>query len=225
MSATSITIAQATWPLEKKQKASLCESPEGEAIRLAARGNAQAFEFLYRRHSGRVYALCLRMTGNSDEAEDAMQEAFMQLFRKVGTFRGESSFSTWLHRLTVNAVLMRRRKKRRIEISIDDTGRGEEQDPLPALELGADDLRLKGVLDRVNLQKAIDELPDGYRQIFILHDVEGYEHHEIANLLGCSIGNSKSQLFKARHKLRWLLRHCRKTLRLPTVADLCPPKI
>lgn len=180
---------------------------EGEVIRLAAKGNAEAFALLYRRHSNKVYGLCLRMIGNAEEAEDVTQEAFMQVFRKIGTFRGEASVSTWLHRLTVNAVLMRLRKKRRVEISIDDATRCNEQDPLPPPQLSTQDLNLQGVFDRVNLGKAIDELPDGYRQIFILHDVEGYEHNEIATLLGCSIGNSKSQLFKARQKLRWLLRH------------------
>lgn len=207
MSAASIAIAQTPYVLDKKQQRLPRELSEQEAIGLAARGDSEAFEFLYRRHSARVYAVCLRMTANSGEAEDATQEVFMQLFRKVTTFRGESRFSTWLHRLTVNAVLMRLRKKRRVEISIDEAARGNEQDPLPPPQFGVEDLTLKGLLDRVNLQKAIDELPDGYRQIFILHDVEGYEHNEIASLLGCSIGNSKSQLFKARTKLRGLLQN------------------
>jgi RNA polymerase sigma-70 factor (ECF subfamily) len=192
---------------QNRQDIQTREIAEGEVIRLAAKGNAEAFALLYRRHSNRVYGLCLRMIGNAEEAEDVTQEAFMQVFRKIGTFRGEASFSTWLHRLTVNAVLMRLRKKRRVEISIDDATRCNEQDPLPPPQLSTQDLNLQGVFDRVNLGKAIEELPDGYRQIFILHDVEGYEHNEIATLLGCSIGNSKSQLFKARQKLRWLLRH------------------
>lgn len=216
MSATCVAIAQAPWIVETKQNRPLAELSEGEIIALAARGNARAFEFLYRRHSARVLGICLRMTGNSEEAEDATQEVFMQVFRKVGTFRGEASFSTWLHRLTVNAVLMRLRKKRRPEIPIHEAGQGDEYDPCPATMPGTEDLKLKGLFDRVNLEKAVAELPPGYRQIFILHDIEGYEHNEIAVLLQCSIGNSKSQLFKARQKLRWLLRHHVKQARIKT---------
>jgi RNA polymerase sigma-70 factor (ECF subfamily) len=178
--------------------------PEFETIRLACSGNSDAFERLYNLHVRRVYGLCLRMVGNSAEAEDLTQEAFLQMFRKLRSFRGESRFSTWLHRLTVNVVLMRCRKKRYPEISLDAT---VEQDETARLhfEFGAPDVRLTGMLDHVNLHKAIDQLPDGYKSIFILYDVEGYEHKEIAEILGCSIGNSKSQLFKARLRLRELL--------------------
>ncbi|MGD0964212.1 MAG: sigma-70 family RNA polymerase sigma factor [Candidatus Acidiferrales bacterium] len=178
---------------------------EAEAIRLAGEGNSDAFERLYKLHSRRVYGICLRLAGNAAEAEDLTQEAFLQLFRKIHTFRGESSFSTWLHRLTVNIALMRFRKKRHPEVSLDETGEPAEQNSRPLLELGEPDVRLSGMLDHVNLSKAIDQLAHGYRQIFILHDVEGYEHNEIAGILGCSIGNSKSQLFKARFHLRNLL--------------------
>lgn len=207
MSATCVAIAQTPWIVESKQNRPSAELSEREIIALAARGNAEAFEFLYRGHSARVFGICLRMTGNSEEAEDVTQEVFIQVFRKAGTFRGEASFSTWLHRLTVNAVLMRLRKKRRPQIPIHEAGQGDEYDPCPATMPGTEDLRLKGLFDRVNLEKAVAELPAGYRRIFILHDMEGYEHNEIAALLRCSIGNSKSQLFKARQKLRWLLRH------------------
>ena len=178
---------------------------EAEAIRLACDGDSHAFERLYKLHSRRVYGLCLRMAGNPTEAEDLTQEAFLQLFRKIHTFRGESRFSTWLHRLTVNVVLMRLRKKRHPEVSLDATTEPGEEDSRPLIELGGPDLRLSGVLDHVNLSKAIEQLPDGYKEMFILHDVEGYEHKEIAEILGCSVGNSKSQLFKARLRLRKLL--------------------
>ena len=178
---------------------------EAEAIRLACEGDSNAFEILYKSHSRRVYGLCLRITGNPTEAEDLTQEAFLQLFRKIHSFRGESRFSTWLHRLTVNIVLMRLRKKRHPEVSLDATTEPGEEDSRPLIELGGPDLRLSGMLDHVNLSKAVDQLPDGYKQMFILHDVEGYEHNEIAEILGCSIGNSKSQLFKARVQLRKLL--------------------
>jgi RNA polymerase sigma-70 factor (ECF subfamily) len=158
-----------------------------------------------------VYALCLRLAGNPSDAEDLTQEAFLQLFRKIGTFRGESKFSTWLHRLAVNVVLMRRRKKRHPEVSLDTTNESDDGDSRPILEPGGPDLCLSGVLDRVNLSKALEQLPDGYREMFILHDVEGYEHNEIAGILGCSLGNSKSQLFKARLRLRELLREALRT--------------
>jgi RNA polymerase sigma-70 factor, ECF subfamily len=178
---------------------------EAEAIRLACEGDSNAFEFLYKSHSRRVYGLCLRIAGNPTEAEDLTQEAFLQLFRKIHTFRGESRFSTWLHRLTVNIVFMRLRKKRHPEVSLDAKNEPGDEDRRPISERGGPDLRLSGMLDHVNLSKAIDQLADGYKEIFILHDVQGYEHNEIAEILGCSIGNSKSQLFKARLRLRELL--------------------
>jgi RNA polymerase sigma-70 factor (ECF subfamily) len=179
--------------------------PEEDAIRLAQEGNAAAFEQLYRRHSRRVYALCLRIVKNETEAEDLTQEAFLLLFRKIHTFRGEAKFSTWLHRLATNLSLMRLRKKRHPEVSLDATFEPGEEDSARLMELGGPDARLNGVVDHVNLSRAIEQLPEGYKQMFILHDVQGYEHHEIAKLLGCSSGNSKSQLYKARLRLRELL--------------------
>jgi RNA polymerase sigma-70 factor (ECF subfamily) len=178
---------------------------EAEAIERAKQGDAQAFEFLYNLHKRRVYSLCLRMTGNTASAEDLTQEAFLQLFRKIGTFRGESAFSTWLHRMSVNVVLMQLRKKNLPLVPIDETFEGDEEGTVKK-EPGAADERLAGSIDRLRLQRAVDELPPGYRTIFVLHDVEGYEHNEIAEMVGCSIGNSKSQLHKARLKLRELLR-------------------
>jgi len=147
------------------------------------------------------------MTANTAAAEDLTQEAFLQLFRKIGTFRGESAFSTWLHRMAVNVVLMQLRKKGLAVVPIEETMGGEEESPKK--EPGADDIRLAGSIDRLQLQNAIGELPPGYRTIFLLHDVEGYEHNEIAEMVGCSIGNSKSQLHKARMKLRELLKTSR----------------
>jgi len=179
--------------------------PEAEAIRLAQAGNAAAFERLYRLHSRRVYSLCLRMVGNTAEAEDLTQEAFLQLFRKIATFRGESAFSTWLHRLAVNVVLMRLRKKSGTESSLDEMTEPDEESGSPRRDFGTPDLRLSGSIDRVNLQRAVDQLPPGYKAVFVLHDVQGYEHNEIAQIMECSIGNSKSQLHKARMRLRELL--------------------
>jgi len=180
---------------------------EAEAIERAKQGDAGAFEALYNLHKRRVYSLCLRMTANTAAAEDLTQEAFLQLFRKIGTFRGESAFSTWLHRMAVNVVLMQLRKKGLNVVPLEETMEGEEESAKK--EPGADDIRLAGSIDRLQLQQAITELPPGYRMIFLLHDVQGYEHNEIAEMVGCSIGNSKSQLHKARMKLRELLKTSR----------------
>ncbi|HMD38485.1 MAG TPA: sigma-70 family RNA polymerase sigma factor [Candidatus Acidoferrum sp.] len=178
---------------------------EAEAIRLAQAGDAAAFEALYQLHGRRVYALCLRMVGNPSDAEDLMQEAFLQLFRKIATFRGESAFSTWLHRMTVNVVLMRLRKKTLPAASLEETTEPDEETGGPRKDIGAPDLRLSGAVDRVNLERSIEKLPPGYRTVFVLHDVQGFEHNEIAGIMGCSVGNSKSQLHKARTRLRELL--------------------
>jgi RNA polymerase sigma-70 factor, ECF subfamily len=183
------------------------ELNEAEAIERAKQGDAEAFEALYNLHKRRVYSLCLRMTANTAEAEDLTQEAFLQLFRKIGTFRGESAFSTWLHRMSVNVVLMRLRKKGLPLVPLEDPL--ETEDDTTKKELGAADSVLAGSVDRLELQRAVDSLPPGYKSIFVLHDVEGYEHNEIAGLVGCSIGNSKSQLHKARMKLRELLKTSR----------------
>ena len=178
---------------------------EAQVIEKAQSGDVSCFEALYARHKRRVFSLCLRMTGDYGQAEDFTQEIFLQLYRKIALFRGESAFSTWLHRLSVNVVLMHFRKKGLKEVSLE-----ESMDPQyegePAKEFGAKDSMLQGSIDRLVLDRAINDLPPGYRIIFILHDVEGYEHNEIAEMLGCSIGNSKSQLHKARMKLRTLLR-------------------
>ena len=178
---------------------------EAEAIRLAQAGDAASFEFLYGLHNRRVYALCLRMMNNPADAEDLVQEAFLQLFRKIGTFRGESAFSTWLHRMTVNVVLMKLRKKTLPATSLDEMTDPDEESGGPRKDVGAPDLRLSGAVDRVNLERCVEKLPPGYRTVFMLHDVQGYEHNEIAKIMDCSVGNSKSQLHKARTRLRDLL--------------------
>ena len=180
---------------------------EAEAIERAKQGDEEAFEVLYHLHKRRVYSLCLRMTANTAAAEDLTQEAFLQLFRKIGTFRGESAFSTWLHRMAVNVVLMQLRKKGLPLVSLEETMESEEESAKK--EPGAEDVRLAGSLNRLQLEQAIGDLPPGYRMVFLLHDVEGYEHNEIAEMVGCSIGNSKSQLHKARMKLRELLKTSR----------------
>jgi RNA polymerase sigma-70 factor, ECF subfamily len=191
--------------LTRLKASTTSELSEDEAVRLAQAGDSQGFERLYRLHSRRVYGLCLRMVKNPTEAEDLTQSAFLQTFRKIQTFRADSRFSTWLHRLTVNIVLMYFRKRKHSEISLDESLQPDDESTKPALEFGGPDLNLNGVIDRVNLEKAIDQLPHGYKKMLILHDVKGYQHSEISRILGCSVGNSKSQLHKARQRLRELL--------------------
>lgn len=197
--------------MERRQpnKSDNTPAPVREAVRRAQQGDNGAFEFLYRLYGRRVYSLCLRMVRDAKEAEDLTQEAFLQMFRKIHTFRGESAFSTWLHSLTVNLVLMRFRKKRLRPISLDDMSTTDQEDSGAGHELHATDLRLAGVFDRIDLQKATGRLPKGYKAVFLLHDVQGYNHNEIAKLLGFSVGGSKSQLHRARRRLRSFLRRIR----------------
>jgi len=181
-------------------------SEQAEILARAQAGDNQAFAQLYSMHKRRIYSLCLRMVGSVAEAEDLTQEAFLQFHRKIDTFRGESALSTWLHRLAINVVLMHLRKKG-LQLTSLDEAMEPAPDQRPGRSFGAPDLILSGAIDRLALQRAIDDLPAGYRLIFVLHDIEGYEHNEIATLLDCSIGNSKSQLHKARLKLREALRN------------------
>ena len=169
--------------------------------RAAAGGDMAAFEQLYERHNRRVYSVCLRMTQNSAEAEDLAQEVFIQLFRKIGSFRGESAFTTWLHRLTVNQVLMHFRKR---SVKLERTT--DEGDTPVQIVRGTENPDKMPVLDRISLERALKQLPPGYRSVFVLHDIEGHDHAEIAQMIGVAIGTSKSQLHKARMKLRRLLR-------------------
>jgi RNA polymerase sigma-70 factor (ECF subfamily) len=184
---------------------STTELSENEAIRLAQEGNSEGFERLYRLHSRRVYGLCLHMSKDPLEAEDFTQDAFLQAFRKIQSFRGDSRFSTWLHRLTVNVVLMGFRRKKRPRISLDEALDLNEESRKPIVEFSRADLTLNGVIDRIYLVKAIDQLPRGYKKMFLLHDIQGYKHDEISRIVGCSVENSKSQLHRARMRLRQLL--------------------
>jgi RNA polymerase sigma-70 factor (ECF subfamily) len=191
-------------PVAEAKPAFLPESVDNKSdfalTQRAAAGDMASFEELYRRHHRRVYALCLRMASNAAEAEDLTQEAFIQLYRKVGSFRGESAFTTWLHRLTVNQALMHFRKK-----SVKNELTTEEGETPVQIVHGTENPFRMPIVDRIALDKAIAKLPNGYRTVFLLHDVEGHEHEEIARILGCSVGTSKSQLHKARMKLRGLL--------------------
>ncbi|MGB7070723.1 MAG: sigma-70 family RNA polymerase sigma factor [Pyrinomonadaceae bacterium] len=175
-------------------------APDLVLCRSAADGNIAAFEIIYQRYNRRTFSLCLRMTSNQTEAEDLTQEVFIQLFRKVGSFRGESAFSTWLHRLTVNQVLMHFRRR-----SVKNEKTSESGDMPEQTVIGTANPNKMPVIDRIALKAAIAQLPNGYRNVFVLHDIEGYEHEEVARLMKISVGTSKSQLHKARLKLRGLL--------------------
>jgi RNA polymerase sigma-70 factor, ECF subfamily len=181
------------------------DSQEAEAIRQAQRGDANAFELLYRLHSSRVFALCLRMLKNTAEAEDLTQETFLTVFRALGTFRGHSAFSSWLHRVTINRVLMHLRRKALTDASLEEIIRSSEESGSPRKELRHFDLRLKGLTDRLSIQKAIAQLPARLKGTFLLYDLYGCEHRETAEILACSTGASKSRLHKARRRLRELL--------------------
>jgi RNA polymerase sigma-70 factor (ECF subfamily) len=176
---------------------------EAGLVKRAQRGDTEAFSNIFHVHKPRVYSLCLRMTNNVAEAEDLTQEAFLQVFRRLPTFRGDSALSTWMYRVAVNTVLMYFRKRGRPQVSLDEPS--SQNVKARKREYGLDDQRLVTSIDRIALARAIKELPDGYRTIFLLHEVEGYEHREIARLLKCSVGNSKSQLHKARLKMREIL--------------------
>ncbi len=176
-----------------------------ELIRRAQQGDSDAFATLFHSHKTRVYSLCLRMTNNAAEAEDLAQDAFLQVFRKLSTFRGDSALSTWLYRIAVNTVLMHFRRKSPYRISLDEPMQGDDSSRPVRREYGSRDGRLETSVSRVALTRAISELPEGYRSIFLLHEIEGYQHREIAGLLGCSVGTSKSQLHKAKLRIRDLL--------------------
>lgn len=171
-------------------------SPASEIDRWVSRaqaGEVGAFEQLYRHHAGRVYALCLRMSGDPQEAEELTQDAFVRAWEKLATFRGQSAFSSWLHRLTVNVVLScwraRGRQRERV-VSIAEVAPPEEVAPAAETRRAVD------------LERAIAALPAGARTIFVLHDVEGYRHRDVAELTGLAVGTSKAQLHRARRLLR-----------------------
>ncbi|MBS1797979.1 MAG: RNA polymerase sigma factor [Acidobacteria bacterium] len=171
-----------------------------ELAQAAARGDMFSFEEIYQRHHRRVYSICLRMLQNASEAEDLTQDVFIQLYRKIGSFRGDSAFTTWLHRMTVNQVLMHFRKR---TVKFEKTTE-EGETPVQVVNGTANPSKMP-IVDKIALENAIEQLPAGYKNVFVLHDVEGYEHEEVARILGCSVGTSKSQLHKARLKLRKLL--------------------
>jgi RNA polymerase sigma-70 factor, ECF subfamily len=177
---------------------------ERAIIARAQNGEAEAFELLYVAHQRRIFHLCYRMVNDWSRAEELTQDTFLQVYRKLQSFRFESAFSTWIHRIAVNMVLMHLRQNRALthEVALESSAPDDGESSFAYESIGQSDGRLDHTVDRVALENAVALLPDGYRVIFLLHDVEGYEHHEIAELLGCSVGNTKSQLHKARLKIR-----------------------
>ncbi len=165
--------------------------PVNDTVTRAQQGDPSAFRELYEAHVGRVHALCLRLAGNRQEAEEYTQDVFVRVWERLGTFRGESAFATWLHRLTVNEVLQARRSagRRSARVSLSDEPENLER-PRPARTPSPD------------LAQAIAALPEGARTVFVLHDVEGYQHEEIGQMMGIAEGTSKAQLFRARRLLR-----------------------
>lgn len=178
----------------------LAAAKDFDLTQRAAEGDMVAFEEIYKRHHRRVYSICLRMLQSPSEAEDLTQDVFIQLYRKIGSFRGDSAFSTWLHRLTVNQVLMHFRRR-----SVKNERTSEDGEMPEQIVRGSADPNKMQVVDRIALKNAIGELPNGYRRVFVLHDIQGFEHEEVARRMGISVGTSKSQLHKARLKLRGLL--------------------
>jgi RNA polymerase sigma-70 factor (ECF subfamily) len=185
---------------DTKQIEDVNAASDFELAQAASKGDMFSFEEIYQRHHRRVYAICLRMLQNAAEAEDLTQDVFIQLYRKIGSFRGDSAFTTWLHRLTVNQVLMHFRKR---TVKFEKTT--EEGETPVQIVGGTENPRKMPIVDKIALENAIEQLPEGYKNVFVLHDIEGYEHEEVARILGCSVGTSKSQLHKARLKLRKLL--------------------
>jgi RNA polymerase sigma-70 factor, ECF subfamily len=168
--------------------------------RRCQKGDAAAFEELYRQHARRLYSMAFRMAGSIEEADDLLQDMFLQAHRKLGSFRGDSSLGTWLYRLGMNHCLDylrgRRAKMERVTDSLDAREAAEPVAPGPVVP---------AAISRMDLERAIGRLPEGCRAAFLLHDVEGFEHHEAAAILGISEGTSKSQVHKARMKLRAML--------------------
>ena len=177
-------------------------------VQRAQQGDSDAFASIFHSNKARLYAVCVRMTNNIAEAEDLMQETFLQAFRKLASFRGDSALSTWLYRIAINTVLMHFRKKKLLQVSLEEPYGREAMTARPenaSREYGRRDDRLAGIVDRIALTRAIADLPVGYRTVYLLHEVEGYEHQEIAGMLHCSVGNCKSQLHKAKLCIRKLL--------------------
>ncbi len=179
--------------IEPNDVVSTTNAPSSD-VALAAAGDRRAFERLYRDHVDRVYSVCTRMVGDRTLAEELTQDVFVRAWEKLSLFRGESAFATWLHRLAVNVVLNDRKTQKRTHARTEDDGESDGIDALPA--------RYHPPGDMMDLEHAIAKLPPGARRVFVLHDVEGYKHEEIATMLGVTSGGTKAQLHRARLLLR-----------------------
>src|SRR5580658_8154938 len=223
ISATAPNVVPSVVPDVPAKKQAGWDDSQRTLVQRAQAGDEQAFATLFQMHQKRVYSVCLLMTKDVSEAEDLTQEAFLQVFRAIGSFRGDSAFSTWLYRVAVNTVLMKlRRQKNKVTVSLSEPVSHDA--PSVTHDLGRKDPNLSGTIDRIALLRAISALPEGCRRVFALHEIDGYQHHEIARLLRCSIGNSKSQLHKAKLKMRDLLfpkrRLRRKAVLSPAMAEM-----
>ncbi|MGO9337355.1 MAG: RNA polymerase sigma factor [Terracidiphilus sp.] len=172
-----------------------------DAVARAQAGDQDAFAELYLRHKKHVFSICMRMVRDFSLAEDLTQETFLQVHRKLASFRGDSVFSTWLHRLSVNTVLMHLRKRVLPVVSLDHMMESAPDERV-GRSFGTRDLTQAGVIDRLTIEGVVATMAPGYRNIFLLHDIRGFDHGEIASMLNCSCGNTKSQLHKARRALR-----------------------
>jgi RNA polymerase sigma-70 factor (ECF subfamily) len=184
-----------------KRSQSAAKRMQADTVARAQGGDHEAFSEIYNRHQKRVFSICMRIVRDFALAEDLTQETFLQVHRKITSFRGDSDFTTWLHRLAVNTVLMYMRKRVLPVVSLDHL-MSDAQEDRAARDFGTRDLAQAGVIDRLSIDRALSALAPGYRLIYLLHDVEGFNHGEIATMQDCTCGNSKSQLHKARRALR-----------------------
>ena len=192
---------------------------ERKLIARALRGDSEALQTLVESNHKQVYALCLRMTRSVPDAEDLTQDAFVHVLSKLRTFRGKSALSTWIYRIATNTTLMHFRKNQRYTASLDTPRENENGEMV--YEVSQTDRQLKSAVNRLALTRALDDLPAGCRNILVMHDVEGYAHREIARSLRCATGTSKSQLHKARRKMREALKPRRNLNRLVPSAESC----
>ena len=172
-----------------------------ETVRRAQTGDHDAFERLYAKHSPLIRNLCLRLTRDQATADDLTQEAFLQVHRKLGLFRGDAGFATWVYRIAYNLALLKFRKRCSAVVALEDL-QSEEDDWREPTCLSCHDGQLEGTVDRIALTRAIEILPAKARMVFELKELDGFEHHEIARIMNCSIGTSKSQLFRAKERIR-----------------------
>lgn len=188
------SVRQRQWPSLPSKETDVSDA---ELVARCQAGEIDAFETLYRQHAARIFSLASRMAGSADEGEDLLQEIFLQAYRKLGTFKGEAAVGTWLYRLAVNHCLdfvrSRRARTSKLTDTLDDERLLEPAAPRDT------------PIPRIDLERAIARLPEGCREAFVLHDIEGFDHKEVGAMLGIAEGTSKSQVFKARMRLRTLL--------------------